>query len=209
MLIAFDGIDGSGKTTLSQKVYSYLANKELDVKLLDMGSFGFIDEYLEEIKNNKQTVSPEIRELLFYFEGNLLSDHIKNTPQTIFITDRYFLTYYAYGAINGFTQDKIHQFCQNMIHPDFYFFMDVTPEITLKRIQKYRKITIPEIGYSNKLSENEENNKKQFLEVQKQIYMNYKTAIKNWDYDVYCIDGTQEQKIIEDKILDIIAPIWS
>ncbi|MCL2717459.1 MAG: dTMP kinase [Lachnospiraceae bacterium] len=202
MFIAFDGIDGSGKTTLSDKLTQYLKNKKYDVELFDMGKFGFLDEYLEKIKNKEKLVDSQIRELLFYFEGNLFSNYIKENSEKIIITDRYFLSYYAYGPINGMPQEVIWKLVNKMISPDFYFFINVSPEIALNRIIKYRKIDIPEIGYINKLSDNEEENKNLFLESQNKVYSNYLNIINK--FNVHIINGNQEIDKIFNDIKSII-----
>ena len=205
MFIAFDGIDGSGKTTLSQKVFQYFVSENNNPEIFDMGNFGFIDDYLNAIKNKKHHVDPKIRELLFYFEGNLFSDYIRENRDRIIITDRYFLSYYAYGPINGICQEEVWNLVHRMISPDFYFFIDVCPEVALERIMKYRKIDIPEIGYKNSLSQNEEENQKLFLKTQQEVYSNYKMAISKFDLKVCIINGERKIDQIFDEIISVIC----
>lgn len=50
MLIAFDGIDGSGKSTLAEKVNSYFTMKGIESILCNMGSYGFFDSHMQDIK---------------------------------------------------------------------------------------------------------------------------------------------------------------
>lgn len=44
MFIAFDGIDGSGKTTLAKRLFDYFDERNNNPNIFDMGSFGFIDD---------------------------------------------------------------------------------------------------------------------------------------------------------------------
>lgn len=204
LFIAFDGIDGSGKTTLVKRLFDYFDERDKNPNIFDMGSFGFIDDYLKMIKNKEKSVDPKIRELLFYFEGNLFSDYVRENSDKIIITDRYFLSYYAYGPINGICQEEVWKFVHRMISPDFYFFIDVPPEVTLNRIVKYRKIDIPEIGYKNDLSQNEDENRSLYLKVQRKIYSNYKNAISMFDFRVHVINGSRDANQIFDEITSVI-----
>lgn len=201
MLIALDGIDGSGKTTLSKLLYKKIIEKGVECQLYNMGNYGFFDSHLNNLRTKKLAIDPVSRELLYYFEGNLFSNEICKNPNKVYITDRYYLSYYAYGPINHVMIDDIEKFTAQMKKPDLYFFIDVKPDITLERIKKYRKIDPPEIGFSKTLSENEEENWAMYLEVQKEIYNNYKSAISNMQ-DIICIDGNRS---IEEVFRQIIS----
>ena len=49
MFIAFDGIDGAGKTSIYESVAEKL-RKNHKVKLFDMGNLGFLDNIIRGIK---------------------------------------------------------------------------------------------------------------------------------------------------------------
>lgn len=204
MFIAFDGIDGSGKSTLSKMVYEYFLEQTNDVELYDMGNFGVLDEYLLKIRNQKGCIPAEIRELLFYFEGRLFSDFVEENDSKIIITDRYFLTYYSYGPINGICQERVHQFAHKLKKPDYYFFLDVAPDEALRRIAKYRKIDPPEVGYQTSLSVNEDVNRSNFLKAQGEIFTNYKQAILHYGSNIHILDGMRTPS---DNFDEVIATI--
>ncbi len=204
MFIAFDGIDGSGKTTLATMLFNAFSEKGYTVELYDMGNFGVIDDYLSQLKNRKERIPAELRELLFYLEGKLFSEYVEANETKVIITDRYLLTYYAYGPINGIEQEHVKKITQTMKKPNYYFFLDVCPEDALKRISKYRKIDPPEVGYAIPLSDDEKVNQKNYLKAQTKIYENYNLAIKNTEMNIHRIDGTQEPTAAFERILSII-----
>ena len=121
----------------------------------------------------------------------------------IFITDRYFLSYYAYGPINGVDRLDVKKLTHYMIKPDMYFFVDVTPEVALDRIKKYRRVDLPEIGFSNKLSDREEENWSHYLITQNTVYQNYKETVEAFD-GIISINGNQNP---EDVFYQVISTI--
>lgn len=205
MFIAFDGIDGSGKTTISKEVYNYYKKDNHSVELYDMGTYGVLDDFMHSIRNTKTKLPSEVRELLFYLEGKLFSEYITENEDKTIIADRYYLTYYAYGPLNGLNQETIWKLVHNLKKPNHYFFIDVPPETALKRISAYRKIDPPEIGYRNKLSANEENNRASYLIAQNEIYQNYLSAIKRFDFDVHLIDGLRDPHEILEEVISVIG----
>lgn len=155
MFIAFDGIDGAGKTTQVDILKENLENLGMEVNLNNMGEEGFFDEIFQGIKKKQWTCSPEIREMLYYFEGTLLGEKIKEQRKVqsrkIEIVDRYILSFLSYGPLNGVELTTINKIVSDMSWPDIYFYIDMSPEQALERIKKYRKIDFPEIGCKNVL----------------------------------------------------------
>lgn len=192
MFIAFDGIDGAGKTTIYQKIADELS-EDYEVQLFDMGKLGFLDDVIKNIKTGKNRCDANIREYLYYFEGNLFSDqiarrYVKDKKRHILI-DRYILSYMSYGPLNGVPIEKIRLVTKQMIWPDLYFYIDTKPEIALERILKYRDIDKPEIGFGNSLSDNQNSNKDSFIKFQTQVRRNFQSAINMIKGDVHIIDN--------------------
>ena len=148
MFIAFDGADGCGKSTQVQLLYRHFSEIGQKVTVLDMGDSPYFKEYLLAIKERKLTVAKEVRELLYYFEGVHKNLNIiqKKQEKEVVITDRYYLSYLAYGYLNGLPYDEINFYIMNLIEPDCYFYLDVTPQICMERIKRYRDFDFPEIG---------------------------------------------------------------
>ena len=198
MFIAFDGIDGSGKTTQAQILYEKLKEDGIDIELYSMGQEGFMDEFFSQLKMKKIECDSAIRELLYYFEGVLFGRNIVEPllrkADRIAVVDRYLLTFYSYGPKNGVDDNKIKELTQSIPWPDLYFFIDTRPEQAIERIMKYRNIDAPEIGYNNQLSHDKNHNKKLYMNHQKKIYENYKKSaeeLKKHGKDIIILDGTK------------------
>lgn len=206
MFIAFDGTDGAGKTTLCKYVVTELKQKYDNVVLYDMGKLGFIDEVLLSIKYGETACSAEIRELLYYFEGNLFGNNIVSNAlgrkQPIIIIDRYILSYFSYGPLNGVPIELINKLTNTMPWPDLYFYIDITPELAEKRISVYRKIDKPEIGFKNQLdTSNESINQLKFITHQSKVRENFHNAIKLFNKPVHIIDSKDEKQYKAEKIM--------
>ena len=63
MFIAFDGIDGAGKTSIYESVAEKL-QKNYKVKLFDMGNLGFLDNIIQNIKKGNYKCDAELRECI-------------------------------------------------------------------------------------------------------------------------------------------------
>lgn len=204
MFIAFDGIDGSGKSTQLSMLTQYFLKKQIDHFIYDMGNFATMSKYLTNLKHSKTKCSAQLRELLYYFEGRLLSDFYtdmcQNTNKFI-VCDRWLLTYFAYGQYNGVPFSDIEYFTRKIVRPDIYFFMNISPEEALNRIVKYRKIDNAEIGYRNTLSNNEYDNEAKFLKAQAIIRNNYLSSIQHASFPVIQIDASQDVDSIHRTII--------
>lgn len=150
MLITFEGIDGSGKSTIAKIVYKEL-KKEFKVVLTKEPTNTFLGETVK--KSFKENVSLFTEALLF------LSDHATHVEKIkkllkegkIVISDRYSNSCFAYQGAT--LKQNLGKFGINSIKwlreisspfelvPDITFLLDISPEIAFKRISKRTKKT--------------------------------------------------------------------
>lgn len=212
MFIAFDGIDGAGKTTIYHDVAKELG-KNHSVQLFDMGKLGFLDNIIDKIKQGEYLCAAEIRECIYYFEGYLFSDYIAkkyigDTNNHILI-DRYVLSYLSYGPLNGMDISQIMNLCNNLILPDIYFYIDTLPNIAGERIFKKRQISKPEIGFKNVLSKDENQNKKKFIAYQEKVRQNFLAAIPLIDKKVHVIENSSDYSNTINTVMGILSQTMS
>jgi dTMP kinase len=162
--ITFEGIDGSGKSTIAQQVHLRLKNLNKKVILTVEPTNTPVGEFVNEcIKKN---TDPYI--ITFAF----ISDRILHCKQittwlkenNIVLCDRYAESTYAYqGAQLAATLENPIHWLQDLSHnriltPDRTFLFDLDPEIALKRIQNrdelipFEKVSFLKMVRSNYLA---------------------------------------------------------
>ncbi len=136
MVVAFEGIDGSGKTTLSKKLYKFLKDRGLKVKLLsEPGGTEFgreVKRLLEEFK-----LEPLTEVFLFNSARLELYKRIKSLKEEVIILDRCYISTYAYqGYGRGVSLKLLKELINSLpykVDLDFIFYLDLSPEDALKR----------------------------------------------------------------------------
>lgn len=190
MFIAFEGLDGSGSSThsklltekLEKKGYATLHTKEPT-------SDTHIGKMIREILQHKWEVSPETLQLLFSADR---SEHLwsKIEPALqngqIAITDRYFFSTIAYGAMDV-DYDWLKEMSKHFRVPDITFLAKVEPEECIKRI----------VGRG---SEFELFEKKEKLE---KIWKNYERVMEEYP-NFYLLDTTKPMEDVEDEIWKVV-----
>ncbi len=176
LLIVFEGIDGSGKTTLSKMFYSYLLDKGQAVTWFREPSDSPWGQKIRELANHKDSIP--IEEELEYFikdrEWNVSHNILPNleNKKTV-ILDRYYFSTACYQGARGFDMGKIiEQNKQFAPPPDIVFLIDVDVETALDRIQRNR-------DQEAKLFE-----KREFLQKVRDNYLKLKEP------NIQVIDGT-------------------
>lgn len=141
--IAVEGIEGVGKTTLTQEISNYLEEKGLAFNITrEPGGTPFAEKLRTFVLNEKVEPITPITELLLMFASR--AQHITNHIQPLLdkgvsvISDRFVAASYAYqGGGRGLNQEYIEQLdkmvCGNL-HPDFTILITAPVEIALQRV---------------------------------------------------------------------------
>ena len=137
MFIAFEGLDGSGSSTQSSRLAEKL-EKSGRPTLLTKEPTGDtrIGKIIREILQHKWTVSPEGLQLLFSADraehlNNKIEPALKNGQ--VVITDRYFFSTIAYGAMEV-DFEWLKGLSKNFRIPDITFLFKLDPQECIKRI---------------------------------------------------------------------------
>jgi len=192
IFIAFEGIDGSGKSTQIWLLGKYLSNLNKynhiiitrepwnDVKIRkilteDKDPYSKAEElskrYINDRKNHvKKLIKPELKKGV-----NI-------------ITDRYSLSTLSYQQAQGIPLKKLLKMHKGLIIPNIIFLIDVPVNEVLKRMAK------------DKINKHEQKfeKDKQFIEKLRKNYLDFKTLSK---HNIVFIDGTKKpQEIFEKQI---------
>ena len=106
MLITFEGLDGTGKTTLLKEIAKYV-NSSVITK--EPGSpFIEVNQALRQMVLENLDLSPLERELLFYVDASQHKAYIEKNKDKLILSDRGLLSHLAY--LRGYLKTKAIDF---------------------------------------------------------------------------------------------------
>jgi len=203
LFVVFEGIEGSGKSYLSKKLYKVLRRKRASVVLTREPGGTKRAEKIRQIilndyflKKNKEKFHKYTDTLLYLAARN---EHIENkikpalSKKKIVICDRFIDSTFAYqvygkGVSKKFI-DNIHKQILGKAKPDITFVLKVNINKALQRLKK-RKIKNRYDKFSKGFYKKAQ---KAFLSIAKKNRKNY-----------YIFDNSNNDKKIEGKILKIV-----
>ncbi|MEA4191345.1 dTMP kinase [Mycoplasma sp. 4463] len=199
MFISFEGLDGSGKTTLTQKLYVKLQELYPHIPALwtrEPGGRGIKEaEKIREIILSKESDLSPVAEALLYTTSRRI--HLEKViwpalkENKILICDRYVDSFYAY---QGYARNLGIEFTKaitniviNGTMPDITIFLNLTPEQAKKRREETRLV--------------EDRMEQEKLQFHHDVYKGYLEMIKSDPQRFIIIDATQtEDEVLEDII---------
>lgn len=197
MFITFEGPDGSGKSTIIQKVYDYLIENNYDViKTREPGGSSIAEKIRNLILDTENTKMGYRTEALLYAASR--AQHVEETilpalnENKIVLCDRFLISSLAYQGVGrdlGIENvRKINEFAINGVFPDFVLFFDVDPITTLKRKSS--------LDTADRL-EKEGNN------FHERVYNGYK-EILNSEKNIEIIDATQSVEDVFSQCIKVL-----
>lgn len=197
MFITFEGPDGSGKSTIIQKVYDYLIENNYDViKTREPGGSPIAEKIRNLILDTENTEMGYRTEALLYAASR--AQHVEETilpalnDNKIVLCDRFLISSLAYQGVGrdlGIENvRKINEFAINGVFPDFVLFFDVDPITTLKRKSS--------LDTADRL-EKEGNN------FHERVYNGYK-EILNSEKNIEIIDATQSVEDVFNQCIKVL-----
>lgn len=202
--ITFEGLDGSGKTTVINNVIEYLKKKnKFDNFVITREPGGNrISEAIREIILNQEFTEMDKRtEALLYAAARR-----QHLIETVFpalesgkyvMSDRYVDSSLVYqGAGREIGMDKIaeiNQFATNGLEPDLTIYFDIEPQIGLERIQKNRQNEV------NRLDQEK-------LDFYKRVHQGYLKLAKENPQRIKTIDATQSIDKVTEDVLTVLLP---
>ena len=190
MIVSIEGLDGSGKSTIIKKVAEKLMKHNIDVLITSEPTSGPVGKLIREYLKQQQTRRDKELEALLFAADRLW--HWRNIIQPaivsgkIVITDRYLHSSLAYQSTNLIEEKWVLEINRYVPDPDISLFIDVPPEICLKRLK--------ESGRSLSIMENIKN-----LEL---VYKRYIDLVKKGKMRI--INGLRRVEEISNEIVDII-----
>lgn len=190
-IIAIEGIDGSGKTTVSTEIYSFLSSRGIPVYYSFEPTYTKIGSIIHRFLRGEIPLDPPSQALLF------AADRLEHLSREIIprirqgenvILDRYVHSSYAYqGALLNDLKwvMTINKFA---LSPDLAIYIDVPPSTAIRRIRRKKR---------SKLSVYE---RVRFLGKVRSIY---KLFVKKGE--LIEIDGTKEKDQVVSNALALVC----
>ena len=148
MFIVFEGIDGCGKSTQIRLLEEKLAAAGKDCLLTCEPTDSPFGKLLRDVLTHR--IQADNRVLAPLFAADRM-DHIlrkdgllaaRDAGKTI-LCDRYYFSNYAYQSLSLPLSYVIgvNEPCADLLRPDITFFLDVPPEVSMRRISANREQT--------------------------------------------------------------------
>ena len=143
VLIVFEGIDGSGKSTQAEILLKRLQEEDVDVVYFREPSKGKWGRKIKKKALHPDSLTPEEELELF------LKDRRENVEKNlkpalkkkrVVILDRYYYSTIAYQGAKGIDEKQIARMNEEfVVQPDLVFILDIDPQKGLERIENRKK----------------------------------------------------------------------
>lgn len=144
VFICVEGLDGCGKTTQTKLLVRNLRKNGYDAVYTAEPTRGKIGRFIKRYcLHGGKRVSAVVEALLFAADR---VEHVKNeivpalNKGKIVVSDRYVYSSYAYQGAAGLDLKWIEKVNEHAIRPDLAIFVDVNPEIVVKRLKPKKSV---------------------------------------------------------------------
>ena len=135
MFIVFEGIDGSGKSSVIKRLKESLEAKGRKVIVTAEPT----DSAAGKLVATSDDLSPEAEALLFTADRAIHTEQVKKwiAEGYAVLCDRYFASTLAYQSAAGMDLEWLKAInSKAIIRPDVTILMDIDPEVSLKRVSE-------------------------------------------------------------------------
>ena len=159
--VAFEGVDGSGKTSYIESLTNHLKNKQIDYKIVREPGGSKLGEGIRDLLlSHEYEVEPLTEALLFSANrANLVEEVIRPSIKAgiKIISDRSAFSSVAYQGIGrGLGFEKIYNINDIAINgywPEKVILLDIDPEISLRRQKVNDRIGSSDIDFFKKVKD--------------------------------------------------------
>jgi dTMP kinase len=136
LLIAFEGLDQSGKQTQAELLRDTLTAGGRTVRLLSFPDYGTaIGQEIARALRGDREYGADVMQLLYVANRYEMKDEIlcaKNSG-TIVVCDRYLASSIAYGEAQGLDGAWLAEIQKYLPQPDITFLLDIAPDVSARR----------------------------------------------------------------------------
>jgi len=135
LLIAFEGLDQSGKQTQAELLRDRLSAGRR-VRLLSFPAYETpIGSEIERALRGSRDYGADVMQLLYIANRYELKPQIEDERNrgTVLICDRYLASSVAYGEAQGLDPAWLLEIQRHLPQPDLTFLLDIAPEVSARR----------------------------------------------------------------------------
>jgi dTMP kinase len=136
LLVAFEGLDQSGKQTQAELLRDWLTSNGHGVRLLSFPDYQtVIGAEIGRALRGERGYTADVMQLLYVanryeFKGEIL--RMKESG-TIVVCDRFLASSIAYGEAQGLDAEWLRDIQKYLPQPDITFLLDIAPEVSARR----------------------------------------------------------------------------
>jgi len=136
LLIAFEGLDQSGKQTQAERLKAAVENRQRTCVLLDFPSYEtHIGREIDEGLHGGRDYGPDVMQLLYVANRYEKKPAIEKmlAAGTVVVCDRYLASSIAYGEAHGLDAAWLREIQRYLPPPDLTILLDIAPETAAGR----------------------------------------------------------------------------
>jgi dTMP kinase len=136
LLIAFEGLDQSGKQTQAERLRDRLIESGRQVRLLSFPAYDTpIGEEIRQALAGAREWGADVMQLLYIanrYEARPMIER-ELAQGTILVCDRYVASSVAYGETQGLDASWLRDVQRHLPQPDITFLLDIAPDVSARR----------------------------------------------------------------------------
>lgn len=136
LLIAFEGLDQSGKQTQAERLRDRLVDAGRHVRLLSFPAYETpIGAEIRRALDGGRDWAADVMQLLYIanrYEARPLIER-ELAQGTILVCDRYMASSIAYGQSQGLDASWLRDVQRHLPQPDLTFLLDIAPDVSARR----------------------------------------------------------------------------
>jgi len=136
LLVAFEGLDQSGKQTQSELLRDWLTSAGRAVRLLSFPDYEtVIGAEIGRALRGERDYNADVMQLLYVANRYEWKDQILRAREAgaIIVCDRYLASSIAYGEAQGLDGGWLTEMQKYLPQPDVTFLLDIAPEVAARR----------------------------------------------------------------------------
>ena len=197
-IVAFEGIDASGKETQAKRLKEALEYREFKVA---MESFPRYENPIGQLIKGYLRGDVNLSDKGFHslYEADRLDylseiEKLEMKGYDYLISDRFTMSNLAFGVAKGIDYKWLRNLQKNIPDPDITFVLDIPPNISMKRKKEGRDLYEIDDSLLNRA-------RSAYVVLADKLF-------KDEDTLVYTIDGTLDKEVIHSQVLSYVLGIF-